>query len=188
MTNGGSGTGGSRVLDLIARLRRGSPYFNTLHAVTMRVYFQKSPGWRDTNNDDDVRGVQGLQYRLRQGTYVIQEGTTGPDGKIEFLVRRGTLHLDITYGGRAQATYQVNNLGTEPDEETIEGVQRRLRTLGYQLGDGGTAGDGVDGNMNEATDRAILEFQVDLELVMNGEATGDFCETLNESVDDEPGS
>ncbi|GEM_PF-1240830 len=185
----GSGTGGSRIQEIIARLRRGSPYFNSLNAVTMRIYFQTSPGWADATDDDDVRGIRGLRYQLRQGRYTIQEGTTGTDGKIDILVRPGTLHLDILHGDRVQSTYEVRNLtGTAPDEDTIEGVKRRLRTLGYQLGDSGTNQDGVDGNMDEALDRAILEFQVNLEQTINGVANADLCETIDEAVDDEPGS
>ncbi|MBN1766860.1 MAG: hypothetical protein JW860_16520 [Sedimentisphaerales bacterium] len=188
-TTSGSGTGGSRIQDLIARLQRSSPYFNSLNAVTMRIYFQTSPGWPDESDDDDVRGIQGLQYRLRQGTYVIQEGTTGDDGKIEVLVRPGTLHLDIMHGDRVESTYEVRNLsGAAPDEDTIEGVKRRLRTLGYQLGNGGTTRDGVDGTMNEDLDRALLEFQVDAEETINGEADADLCETIDDEVDNEPGS
>ena len=185
----GGGTGGSRVQEIIARLQRSSPHFNSLNAVTMRIYFQTSPGWADASDDDDVRGIRGLQYRLRQGRHTIQEGTTGTDGKIDILVRPGTLHLDILYGDRVQSTYEVRNLTVaEPDEDTIEGVKRRLRTQGYQLGDAGTTRDGVNDEMDEALDRAILEFQVDLEQTINGVADEDLCEVINDDVDDEPGS
>lgn len=187
-TSSGSGPGGSRVLDIIARLRRGSPYFNTLQAVTMRVYFQSSPAWPDSSDSMDVRGIQGIQYRLKQGRHLIQEGTTGADGKIEFLVRRGELTLELVNGGRVQTTYQIRNLDAEPDQDMIEGVQRRLRTMGYQLGDEGPTRDGVNGDMNEATDRTLLECLVDLGRDIDGVGSSDFCEALDDAVDAEPGT
>jgi hypothetical protein len=167
-------------------LRRGSPYFNTLSADTMRVYFQTSPGWRDGTDTNDVRGIQGLQYRLKQGRHVIQEGSTGADGKVEFVVRRGELTLELMNGGRVQSTYRIRNLDATPATETMEGVQRRLRTLGYQLGDGGPTNDGVTGAMNEATDRALLECQVDLGRDIDGAGSSDFCTALNDAMDAEP--
>lgn len=47
------------------------------------------------------------------------------------------------------------------DGPATEALQRDLRALGYDLGQTGTRGDGVDGQFGESTERAVRAFQRD---------------------------
>lgn len=51
---------------------------------------------------------------------------------------------------------------------SIEHRQQALRLLGYHLGTTGPNGDGVDGNWGRASDSALLKFQKEYDLVVNG--------------------
>jgi hypothetical protein len=61
-------------------------------------------------------------------------------------------------------------------------VQRRLRGLGYQLGHDGDDKDGVRAAMHEPLDRAILEFQVDQTLTIDGKADSAMQTKLSQQV------
>jgi peptidoglycan hydrolase-like protein with peptidoglycan-binding domain len=69
------------------------------------------------------------------------------------------------------ATYEVTIRSEQPEAATtIEGVQRRLRALGYQIGNAGDDKIGVDGKLGPRSDRAIHDFQADHKLVIDGNA------------------
>jgi hypothetical protein len=94
---------------------------------------------------------------------VIQRGTTGTDGKIRIRIQGGVSTLQLLDGSPV-AEYEVSIRDDAIEAATTpEGLQRRLRMLGYQIGHDGPEGNGVDGTVapGVAMDRAILEFQVD---------------------------
>ncbi len=166
-------------INFVSRLVKGATGHNTLNATVVEVFFHRSPGWPS----GDTRGIEGLEYQIMTGGAVAHSGKTGKDGKIEVTVSGGQAELQLMSGGKAVASYQVN-VRSDPYEagNTIKGVQRRLRGLGYQVGHDGAAQNGVTNSMNEATDRAILEFQVDQNLAIDGKVGPHTQSRLNNAV------
>ena len=146
------------ILDAIARLIRDAAAHNTLAVRTVEVYFQKSPGV----DEGDSRGIPGLEYIVTTDGRQTQSGTTEDDGIVRVQVRPGSeTILQIMVSGAPVSQYRVTARdGLEADTELI-GIQRRLRTLGYQLGTVGDTRDGCDGSMGRRTDKAIQDFQID---------------------------
>jgi hypothetical protein len=158
----------------VSRLAENAKEFNTLNIRTVELYFHKSPGWRE----EDQRGIEGLEYEVFDGTESIQSGTTEKDGKVLAQVRGGESRLKI-----ADSTYKVKILDEDyEDKSKVLGVKQRLRNLGYQLGGAGPRQDGVDVNVDENADRTIMEFQVDMELDLDGVANNAFCQKLDDEV------
>jgi hypothetical protein len=153
------------LITFLSRLVRDSQAHNTLDSRTLEVFFQKSPSWPE----GDTRGIEHLDYEIVAGGTTIQSGSTGADGKIEVPVTGGQAELRLTFNGNPVATYQLS-LRDDPFEagNTILGVQRRLRTLGYHLAHAGDGQDGVDGDLGLRTDKAILDFQIDQQLDIDG--------------------
>ena len=128
-------------------------------------FFQKCPGF----GGGDGRGIGGLEYRVLSGGSVVQTGKTSEDGKVTVSVSDGPSELQILWEGKAVASYliQTRDEEWEPNNSVI-GVQRRLRTLGYQLGHSGEGNDGIDGVIGGKTDKAIQDFQIDSGLLFDG--------------------
>lgn len=149
----------------ISRLVRSATGHNTVNTVVVPVIFQRSPGVASGND----RGIKDLDFRVLSGTNVIQTGRTNDDGRIDVRVRGPSVTLEILHGGNPVARYNVQARSAAPEAATtIAGQQRRLRMLGYQLGNVGMERNGVDGTMGRRTDRAILEFQADEGLETDG--------------------
>lgn len=154
------------------------------HPLTIRrrvatVYFQRSPGLPAGED----RGITGIAFRVQHEGETIQEGTTEADGKAEVRVVGDEVTLELLHENAAIASYRITMRDEEPEDvTTLIGVQRRLRMLGYHLGDGGGDGNGVDGEMGRMTDRAILEFQVDQELDHDGVSGSKTEGKLNEAT------
>ncbi len=129
-----------------------------LDAPVIEVFFQKSPG-RGLAPD---QGIADLEYEVRIGGKTTQTGKTGKDGLIKVTATGPEITLDLRAGGRTVASYKLT-WTDDPLEAaaTLEGRQRRLRLLGYQIGHAGADGSGVDGVTGGATERSILDFQVD---------------------------
>jgi hypothetical protein len=143
----------------IARLVTGSTAANTINIPTVNIFLQKSPN----KPEKDKRGISGVSFEVVKDGVVIQNGTTGADGKIVMQVPGGAATLRITASG-ATVDYAVSirNDAIE-DVATPEGQKRRLRMLGYHLGHAGPEGNGVDGAVvpTREMDRSIQEFQAD---------------------------
>jgi len=151
--------------NFVSRLAQDAAAHNTLDSRTIEVFFQKSP----STPEGDSRGIERLDYQIVANGIVIQSGTTEADGKIEVPIVGGQAELHLTFAGNPVATYQF----TARDDAfeagtTIIGVQRRLRSLGYHLGHAGDSVDGIDGDLGQRTDRAILDFQIDNQLAIDG--------------------
>jgi len=143
----------------IARLVPGSTAFNTVNLRTADIFLQKSPG----KPGGDVRGVSGVQFEVQKDGAVIQSGTTGADGKIQMRIQGGVSTLRLLAGGSvAEYVVTIRDDAIE-GSATPAGAQRRLRMLGYQIGQAGPEGNGVDNDPTPvpSMDRAILEFQAD---------------------------
>jgi len=165
--------------DEIARLTSDSTFHNTVNIRTVEIYFQKSPG----KPASDVRGIEGLDFRVMSEGREIQSGRTGADGKMEVRVRGAESTLQLMFNGSSVAEYRI----TIRDEDwegstTIIGVQRRLRALGYQLGHAGEGGDGIDGDLGSKTDKAILDYQIDNNLTADGKVGAQTRNSLNSAV------
>jgi hypothetical protein len=122
------------------------------------IFFQKSPG-----RPGDVRGIKALDFQVEKDGTVIQKGTTGADGRIRMRIQGGVSTLQLPVG-KNFAKYTVS-IRDEPIEavSTPSGQQRRLRMLGYQIGQTGPDNNGVNGQEvpNARMNRSILEFQAD---------------------------
>jgi len=143
----------------ITRLVPGAPGFNTLNVRTVDIFLQKSPG----KPSGDVRGINLLNFQVVKDGGVIQNGTTGPDGRIRMRIQGGVSTLRLT-GGTPASEYEVSIRDDAAEAvATPEGQQRRLRMLGYHIGHAGPEGNGVDGAAVPITevDRSISEFQTD---------------------------
>lgn len=163
----------------ISRLVQDAQTYNTLNSKTITVFFQKSPSW-DTG---DSRGIADLEYEIVAGGVTMPSAKTGADGKIEIPMSGGTAELHLKFGGNIVAKYElVLRDDSFEAATTVEGVQRRLRLLGYHLGHSGDDEDGVDGVLGEKTDKAILDFQIDQQLAIDGVVGRDTQKHLNDTV------
>ena len=172
MNGDGSGTS-------LSRLVSDSTAHNTLDSRTIEVFFHKSPSWAES----DTRGIEQLNYEIVAGGVTVRSGTTEADGRIEIPVSGGQAELRLKVGEDAVATYQfiLRDDALEAGD-TIAGVQRRLRILGYHLGHAGPSLDGVDGDLGRNTDRAILDFQIDNQLAIDGAVGRGTLNQINDIV------
>jgi hypothetical protein len=149
----------------VARLLRESvnTLFNLINTRSVEIFFQMSPG----RPSGDTRGVDTLEYNVfdSRGNQLQGPLQTGPDGRIQMLIRGGEGRLQVLFNGNPVCTYTVRIRDTAIEAvNTRVGIQRRLRLLGYHVGDGGAQNNGVTSNanpMNTETDRSILEYQTD---------------------------
>lgn len=163
----------------LTRLLSGDTGHDTVDVPVAKIFFQKSPA----KPAGDTRGIQGINWQVTDGTNVTQSGTTGADGLVEIEVRGDTATLQILVGGSPVANYLVSIRNDPPEgDTTIEGVQRRLRAFGYQIGNAGTDGNGVDGKLGPKTDRAIHDFQADHSLTIDGNVGANTRRALNGDV------
>jgi hypothetical protein len=169
----------NKFANFVSRLVRSSNALNTLNVSVVEIFFQKSPG----KPPSDDRGIEALDFQVLSGGVVSQTGKTGKDGKIEASITGGQAEVQLMSEGKPVASYRIDVRG-DPYEagNTIAGVQRRLRGLGYQLGHDGDDKDGVRAAMHEPLDRAILEFQVDQTLTIDGKADSAMQTKLSQQV------
>lgn len=165
--------------NFISRLVQDAIAHNTLDSRTIEVFFQKSP----STPEGDSRGIEHLDYQIVAGGTVIQSGSTAADGKIELPVTGGQAELRLTFGGNPVATYRFT-LRDDAFEaaNTVTGVQRRLRNIGYHLGHAGDNNDGIEGELGERTDKDILDFQIDNQLDIDGAVGTNTQQKLNDIV------
>jgi len=146
----------------VGRLFTEAEVFDTLDVPTVEIFFQRWPG---VNSGND-RGVDGMEFQVSAEGRVIQRGRTGPDGRIEMQVRGVASTLQILSAGAVVSEYSVSTHDAMEAVTTVEGQQRRLLILGYDVGP-----DGVDGQRGGVTERAMLDFQADTGITMQGRAS-----------------
>ncbi len=111
----------------------------------VNIYFQRCPG------TDAALGIQGLDYTLQVRTNgAVKKGTTAADGKVEIR-----MYVSDTATLKIMGTeYTVTIPGRLVPYDKFVGVQRRLKMMGYFVGD-------ADGKLNKSTEYALLGFQAD---------------------------
>lgn len=146
-------------LATIARQALNSLLHNVLNSRVVPILFHKSPG----NDSGGDRAISGLRWQVRAQGFVIQNGTTGNDGRIDMTVRGRSSTLELLHGGSVVARYDVSvSRAALAAANTVEGQKQRLRLLGYQIGHGGPDGNGVDNNASVMEfERSVLDFQAD---------------------------
>jgi hypothetical protein len=101
--------------------------------------FQKTPGEVHAS-----QRITGLDFRVLAQGDTIQQGSDS-NGIIRMRLRGDSSELQLLIGGRVVATYEVSmDLDELNDDLLRQGLEQRLRILGYHLGHSGPAGDGVD--------------------------------------------
>lgn len=117
-----------------------------VNMVALEIVLQRYPG---TAGSDADRAIADVGYKITIGGKAA-EGKTGADGKIRIAMpanAKATLEMLGT-------TYDVTPVATLEARNTVQGVQRRLQGLGYELGR-------VDGVVGVRTGTALLQFQAD---------------------------
>jgi peptidoglycan hydrolase-like protein with peptidoglycan-binding domain len=111
----------------------------------VQIYFQRCPG------TDAALGISGLNYTVKIGTSgAVTSGTTAADGKIEIR-----MYVSDTATLKVMGTeYTVSIRGTLAPFNKFTGVQRRLKMMGYFVGD-------ADSKLKASTEYALLGFQAD---------------------------
>lgn len=133
----------------------------TLGLETVEIFFSMSPGAPGNTS----RGIAGADWTLSMLGFVLDSGTTAADGKIRVTLAPSFPHVLRVLGTDYDLTIRK---GKMPAATTALGQQRRLVSLGYGLGEGGPDHDGVDGSLGPKSDLAILDFQCDQGLAMDG--------------------
>lgn len=146
----------------VARLTPAAAGRNTVVTRTVDIFFHRSP---QLPGGAAARGIPDIDWRVTSGGSPIANGRTGADGKVTVPIRSGRPSLlEVLIGGNPVATYTITERRVAAEATTsLHGQQRRLRSMGYHLGSGE-----VDGQMGRITDRAILEFQADQAVDMDG--------------------
>ncbi|KAA0214773.1 MAG: peptidoglycan-binding protein [Leptolyngbya sp. PLA3] len=170
----------SGFVSFISRLVQSATAHNTINIPTVPVTFQRSPGV-PTGND---RGIANMDFRVTSLGFVLQTGRTPADGRIDVRLIGGRATLQLLHNGNPVAEYDVRarTAALEPDN-TINGIQRRLRMLGYQLGHDSATQDGITNDITKLTDRAIQDFQIDQKIAFDGKVNADTTTKINDAVD-----
>ena len=155
------------IFDAIARLFADATAHNTLVIRTVEVNFQRCP----SHSSGDSRGIDTLNWRVMSGGVEIQNGVTDDSGLVEVQVRgNADSTLELLHAGAPVAQYRVRlRPGGYEADTSPAGWQRRLMQLGYHVGHSSPQGDGVDGDVGKKTDKAILDFQVDEQIGIDGD-------------------
>jgi hypothetical protein len=136
---------------------------NVLNSRVRPIFFHRSP----CNNNGGDRDIPNLNWQVLAQGFIIQNGVTGNDGRIDMIVRGASSTLELLHNGNpvAQCEMRISTaaLGLIA---TASGQKQRLRLLGYQLGHGGPDGNGVDADANVMEfERSVLDLQGDTTLL-----------------------
>ncbi|MCL4221619.1 MAG: peptidoglycan-binding protein [Phycisphaerales bacterium] len=169
----------SGVVSFISRLVQSATAHNTINLPTVPVTFQRSPGVPTANE----RGISDMDFRVTSLGFVLQTGRTPANGRIDVRLVGGRATLQLLHNGNPVAEYdiRVHTAAVEPDS-TINGIQRRLRMLGYQLGHEGAGKDGITNTITKLTDRAIQDFQIDQKVAFDGKVDAGTTTKINDAV------
>ena len=135
----------------VSRVSAGTTHRSTLSLRKILIYFQTYPG------TDAASGISGVDYVFKIAGKAAGSGKTAADGHIELHLPPGASGTLEIFGSK----FTIGLQNTLEAVSTLHGAQRRASMLGYELG-------GVDGIFGTKTDRAILNFQGDNNLVTDG--------------------
>ena len=145
----------------VSRRARGTGGINTVVIRRVNVYLRKSPMLPGTGA---TWGIAGVDWEVEAGGRRLASGRTPADGKVRVPIVAGTPSvLKLIHGGSTIATYTVRERRVPEAANTLRGRQRRLASMGYQLGS-----PAVDGTLGRKTDRATLDYQADKAVNMTG--------------------
>lgn len=170
----------SGFFSFISRLVQSASAHNTINLPIVPVTFQRSPGVPTANE----RGISDMDFRVTAGGKVIQTGRTSDNGRIFVRLVAGKAKLELLHNGKKMAEYDIRrHTAATEDDDTINGIQRRLRMLGYQLGHDSATQDGITNDITKLTDRAIQDFQIDQKIAFDGKVNADTTTKINDAVD-----
>lgn len=128
------------------RLMTGLPCNGTGTLIVSRLLLQRFPG---KGTDKTPPGIADVPYTVDVVGLSPREGKTGSDGGITVVMEpQSTVTVTMF-----DTVMKFNAPPALDAGDTLGGAQRRLDLLGYE--------PDVDGAMDRATDRAILQFQSD---------------------------
>jgi hypothetical protein len=137
----------------VPRAAAGTETSSTIVLIQLEIYFQVYPG--TSTRDGTNIGIADQPYQITLSNASSSSGQTDADGKVLITVPPGvTAQLRIF-----NTNYDVSATGTLEPITQLAGVQRRLQMVGYDLGE-----HGVDGDIGQNTERAVLDLQYDAAL------------------------
>lgn len=151
--------GGTPGADEVRRVS--APAKTTLQKKTLRIRFQICGG------EVDGLGIAGAEYVFTRSDGERAEGKTDENGEVKIEYVSGQTHAIRIFG----TDYRVRLHRGYEEIGTLEGIQKRLDTLGYMTGyllepiGNDVPDDGLDG---PRTQQAIMNFQADHGLAIDG--------------------
>ena len=163
----------------VARRAEGADGHAAIRRRVVEIFFQKYPGMRAES------GIRGLDYQITIDGGPTRNGTTGNDGKIRLRMAPGTVATLRILGSE----YRISLSGPLHPVAEMRGVQQRLNMLGLYAGPlhGDNRRADTFHNPNEATERAILDFQADNDLFPDAMCGRGSLRTLNRLIRDNGG-
>lgn len=111
----------------------------------------------------DNQPLANQPYELIIDKTITRTGTTDPEGKIETPIPGDAKRGELFVGEEPKRYRYTLALGAVQPSDSLDGVQQRLKNLGFY-------GGSVDGNMNDDTRVAVKAFQEKQGLPVTGEA------------------
>ena len=122
--------------------------------------------------DDSDEPRSNIEYRADiDGN--LRHGTTDDDGFLVEPISPNALHALIFLGSSNDVAEYNVQLGQLPPINTNEGIQARLKNLGYYNGD-------IDGQVNDLLTDALWAFQEEYKLTVSGELDKPTEDTLEQ--------
>jgi hypothetical protein len=144
---------------------------NMVAMVTVRFRFQIGGG------TEDALGIEGADWRALQNDAQIASGRTPATGEVSFLMNPGEEAVLEILGTEYRVTLHPGIAAND----TLAGRQKRLDMLGYMTGyqltpiADNAPDDGTDG---PRTQQAIMNFQMDQNIGVDGEIGNQTAQAL----------
>jgi len=141
----------------ISRSSAAKSNVNKLRFHKLKFFIQRYPGKFGT--DEDRGAGKDIEYTLYIDGKFSQAGNLEEDGSAELLIPGGSKAELEALGSK----YEIEAMTALEPHDTVLGIQRRLRLLGYFRSE-------VDNEWDAEFDRAVLNFQADHGLDPDGKA------------------
>ena len=125
--------------------------------VTLKVIFQKYPGTAGTDAD---RAIANVPVHIRVIGVSERDVQTAADGSVNVTMPQNGTAVIETLGTQ----YVLTALDALENVNNLDGVKRRLEILGHDVGT-------INTTMDQDTERAVLNFQADNGIRMDGVIT-----------------
>jgi len=130
---------------------------NILRVHRIKVFVQRYPG--KFGSDDERATGDKVEYTVYVDGKFSQSGNLEVDGSVEVFIPGGKKAELEVLGTK----YEIEPIIALEPHDTLKGVQRRLRLMGYFRSD-------IDDKWDGEFDQAVINFQADHGLDPNGEA------------------